>query len=134
MGRGDKALAAISRRNRDRLVVPFYGSSNLDRPTGPTCDGCHSVNYDIQTKRVTEWNVGCEKCQGPGSEHVAHPTRANIVNPETLDFVRGNDVCIQCHSQGRPLANPIQGRYYDWPVGFSAGQRLPRGRAVAGTT
>jgi predicted CXXCH cytochrome family protein len=41
-----------------------------------------------------------------------------------LDFVQGNDVCIQCHSQGRPLANPIQGRYYDWPVGFSAGKRL----------
>jgi hypothetical protein len=78
--------------------VPFYGSGNLDRPTGPTCDGCHSVNYDIQTKRVTEWNIGCEKCHGPGSEHVAHPTRANIVNPETLDFVRGNDVCIQCHA------------------------------------
>jgi hypothetical protein len=42
--------------------VPYYGSANSDRPTGPTCDGCHSVNYDIQTKQVTEWNVGCEKC------------------------------------------------------------------------
>jgi predicted CXXCH cytochrome family protein len=73
---------------------------------------------------VTEWNVGCEKCHGPGSEHAAHPTRANIVNPESLDFVRGNDICIQCHSQGHPLANPIQGRYYDWPGGFAAGQRL----------
>jgi hypothetical protein len=79
------------------------------------------VNYDIQTKQVTEWNVGCENCHGRGSEHVAHPTRGNIVNPETLDFVGGNDVCVQCHSQGRPLANPIQGRYYDWPVGFHRG-------------
>ena len=26
--------------------VPFYGPTNLDRPTGPTCDGCHSVNYN----------------------------------------------------------------------------------------
>ena len=103
---------------------PFYGPSNFDRPTGPTCDGCHSVNYDIQTKTVTEWNVGCEKCHGPGSEHVAHPTRKNIVNPETLDFVRGNDTCIQCHSQGRPLGNPIAGRMFDWPVGFLPGQRL----------
>ena len=103
---------------------PFYGPSNFDRPTGPTCDGCHSVNYDIQTRTVTEWNVGCEKCHGPGSEHVAHPTRKNIVNPETLDFVRGNDTCIQCHSQGRPLQNPIAGRYFDWPVGFLPGQRL----------
>ena len=104
--------------------VPFYGPTNFDRPTGPTCDGCHSVNYDIKHKTVTEWNVGCEKCHGPGSEHVAHPARKNIVNPETLDSVRGNDICMQCHTQGRPLTNPIDGRYYDWPVGFVAGERL----------
>jgi len=104
--------------------VPFYGPTNFDRPTGPTCDGCHSVNYDIRTKQVTEWNVGCEKCHGPGSKHVAHPTRTNIVNPDKLDFVRANDVCMQCHSQGRPLTNPIDGRYYDWPIGFTAGKRL----------
>lgn len=104
--------------------VPYYGPNNTDRPTGPTCDGCHSVNYNIETKEVTEWNVGCEKCHGPGSEHVTHPTRTNIVNPGSLDYVRGNDVCIQCHSQGRPLGNPINGKYYDWPVGFLPGQRL----------
>ena len=104
--------------------VPYYGTTNFDRPTGPTCDGCHSVNYDVHTKRVTEWNVGCEKCHGPGSAHVAHATKANIVNPGRLDFVRANDVCIQCHSQGRPLHNPIEGKYYDWPVGFTAGERL----------
>jgi predicted CXXCH cytochrome family protein len=104
--------------------VSYYGPANFDRPTGPTCDGCHSVNYNVQTKQVTEWNVGCEKCHGPGSEHVAHPTKTNIVNPDNLDFVRGSDVCIQCHSQGRPLTNPINGKYYDWPVGFIAGERL----------
>jgi predicted CXXCH cytochrome family protein len=104
--------------------LPFYGPSNSDRPTGPTCDGCHSVNYNVQTKQVTEWNVGCEKCHGPGSLHVAHPTKQNIVNPTTLDYVRGNDTCIQCHSQGRPVKNPIAGQYYDWPVGFLPGQRL----------
>jgi len=88
--------------------VPHYGPTNFDRPTGPTCDGCHSVNYNVKTKTVTEWNVGCEKCHGPGSEHAADPKKAHsIVNPETLDSVRGNDVCIQCHSQGRPLTNPM---------------------------
>ena len=97
--------------------VPHYPADNMQRPTGPLCDGCHSVNYNIQTKTVTEWNVGCEKCHGPGSLHVARPSRANIVNPARLGS-RGSDVCIQCHSQGQPLANPIQGKYYDWPVGF----------------
>jgi predicted CXXCH cytochrome family protein len=93
----------------------------MQRPTGPTCDGCHAVNYDVRTKTPTEWNVGCEKCHGPGSEHVAAPTRANIVNPSRLDSFHANDVCIQCHSQGQPLKNPIEGRYYDWPVGFHVG-------------
>jgi predicted CXXCH cytochrome family protein len=104
--------------------LPHYGESNMERPTGPLCDGCHSVNYNIETKQVTEWNVGCEKCHGPGSVHVAHPTKENIVNPESLDYVRGNDTCIQCHSQGQPLNNPIAGKYYDWPVGFTPGERL----------
>src|SRR5579863_1873319 len=49
---------------------PFYPPNNMQRPTGPTCDGCHSVGYDIHTKQVAEWNVGCERCHGPGSEHV----------------------------------------------------------------
>ena len=100
----------------------FYPSANSQRPTGPLCDGCHSVNYDIATKKVTEWNVGCERCHGPGSEHVKLKGHGGIVNPARLDHVQANDVCIQCHSQGQPLANPIQGKYYDWPVGFHVGR------------
>jgi predicted CXXCH cytochrome family protein len=82
------------------------------------------VNYNVQTKAVTEWNVGCEKCHGPGSVHAAKPARTNIVNPARLDSVSANDTCIQCHSQGRPLKNPIEGRYYDWAVGFDMGKDL----------
>jgi predicted CXXCH cytochrome family protein len=104
--------------------VPHYPADNLQRPTGPTCDGCHSVNYDVRTKTPTEWNVGCEKCHGPGGEHVAQPTRTNIFNPARVDPVHANDTCIQCHSQGQPLTNPIEGRYYDWPVGFRVGLNL----------
>ena len=103
---------------------PFYPPDNMQRPTGPTCDGCHSVDYDIHTKQVVEWNVGCEKCHGPGSEHVEHPSRGNIVNPARMDYVAGTDTCIQCHSQGRPLTIPIEGKYYDWPVGYRVGLRL----------
>jgi predicted CXXCH cytochrome family protein len=101
-----------------------YPPDNMQRPTGPLCDGCHSVGYDIHTKSVTEWNVGCERCHGPGSEHVQQPSRSNIVNPARLDYAHANDLCIQCHSQGQPLSNPIEGRYYDWPVGFQVGLNL----------
>jgi len=104
--------------------VTHYPADNMQRPTGPLCDGCHSVNYDVKTKAVTEWNVGCERCHGPGSAHVAAPTAANIINPAKLDYVRASDTCIQCHSQGQPLTNPIEGRYFDWPVGFVQGDQL----------
>jgi predicted CXXCH cytochrome family protein len=104
--------------------VPFYPPGNMQRPTGPLCDGCHSVNYNAQLKTVTEWNVGCERCHGPGSQHIANPSTANIVNPARLDFTRATDTCIQCHSQGQPVTNPLFGQYYDWAVGFHQGGNL----------
>jgi predicted CXXCH cytochrome family protein len=104
--------------------APLYPPDNMQRPTGPLCDGCHSVNYDIDTKKVTEWNVGCERCHGPGSEHVERQGKPNIINPAKLGFVDASDTCIQCHSQGQPLSNPIKGKYYDWPVGFHMGGKL----------
>jgi mono/diheme cytochrome c family protein len=89
--------------------APFYPPDNMMRPTGPTCDGCHSVDYNVQTKQVAEWNVGCERCHGPGSAHVERATRGNILNPARMDYVSASDTCIQCYSQGRPLTNPIEG-------------------------
>ncbi|MFO1248634.1 MAG: c-type cytochrome [Alphaproteobacteria bacterium] len=112
--------------NQDWWVknYPDPAGDNSGRPTGPLCDGCHSVNYNIQTKQVSEWNVGCEQCHGAGSDHAANPKLVNILNPSRQNYVQANDTCIQCHSQGQPLSNPIQGKYYDWPVGYHAGLKL----------
>jgi predicted CXXCH cytochrome family protein len=103
---------------------PDPAGDNSNRPTGPLCDGCHSVNYNIDTKQVTEWNVGCEQCHGAGSNHIGNPKLFNILNPARQNYVQANDTCIQCHSQGQPLANPIKGKYYDWAVGYHAGLKL----------
>ena len=81
------SLAAVFRGKGTDWWEPFYPPDNMQRPTGPTCDGCHSVDYNIHTKQVAEWNVGCEKCHGPGSEHMEHPTRGNILNPARMDYV-----------------------------------------------
>ena len=104
--------------------APLYPPDNMKRPTSTLCDGCHSVNFNIRDHSITEWNVRCERCHGPGSEHVARPSRANIQNPARMNYVDATDTCIQCHSQGRPLTNPIEGKYYDWPVGFHVGLNL----------
>jgi predicted CXXCH cytochrome family protein len=50
--------------------------------------------------------------------------RGNIFNPSRADYVAASDTCIQCHSQGRPLITPIEGKYYDWPVGYQVGSKL----------
>lgn len=41
-----------------------------------------------------------------------------------MNYVAASDTCIQCHSQGQPLSNPIEGKYYDWPVGYHVGLKL----------
>jgi len=102
----------------------FYPNDPMQRPTGPLCDGCHSVNYDLQTKTPTEWNVGCEACHGPGGTHVSKPVNGNIINPSRLEPFLATDICIRCHSQGRPTVNPVGGLHYDWPVGYEPGGRL----------
>ena len=103
---------------------PDPKGDNSNRPTAPLCDGCHSVDFNIDIKQPHEWNVGCESCHGAGSNHVAQPKLFNILNPARQDFVRANDTCVQCHSQGQPLKNPIKGQYYDWAVGYHAGLKL----------
>jgi predicted CXXCH cytochrome family protein len=107
------------------IHYPDPKGDNSTRPTAPLCDGCHSVNFNIDTKQPgTEWNVGCEQCHGAGSAHIANPIAATILNPARQNFVQANDTCIQCHSQGQPLTNPIKGQYYDWAVGYHAGLLL----------
>jgi predicted CXXCH cytochrome family protein len=69
--------------------VPHYPPDTMKRPTGPLCDGCHSVNYNIQTKSVTEWNVGCEKCHGGTANN------ADLLKPT-------NVMCFQCHGPNSP--------------------------------
>jgi predicted CXXCH cytochrome family protein len=120
----NKTWRAYSPKPGTDWWTEHYPEDQMQRPAGPLCDGCHSVNYDVKTRTVTEWNVGCERCHGAGSLHVADKKAASIVNPAKLDNARANDICIQCHSQGKPRTNPIEGRYYDWAVGYQPGSRL----------
>ncbi len=84
-----------------------------------TCYSCHvsreEKNFDLKTVTYkTKWQnfgINCERCHGPGSEHIAWAsgtgfldadTRAaiddTIVNPPRLDPVRSTMICAQCHS------------------------------------
>jgi hypothetical protein len=41
-----------------------------------------------------------------------------------MDSVASTDTCIACHSQGQPKSGLIEGKAYDWPVGYRAGEHL----------
>ncbi len=106
-----------------RISSPMARTGGLHFIRQTICSGPLVLRAMGATPSITT-SVGCERCHGPGSEHVQHPTRGNILNAARMEYVQASDTCIQCHPQGRPLTNPIEGRYYDWPVGYQVGSNL----------
>ncbi len=78
------------------------------------CIGCHSVNPEVAfdaetgewTATVTERNIGCEACHGPGSEHAQTADKTKIINPDKdlTDKDRKLEVCGACHGRGSSTA------------------------------
>jgi mono/diheme cytochrome c family protein len=50
--------------------------------------------------QLDEINIGCERCHGPGSEHVRTLDAGDIINPANLRVNQANMVCGQCHIRG----------------------------------
>jgi predicted CXXCH cytochrome family protein len=79
-----------------------------------TCSGCHYTGMQLQKTATngyeatySEVGIACEKCHGPGSEHVESPeAKGKIINPRNLDYQIGMDVCNQCHSVGNGKSVP----------------------------
>jgi predicted CXXCH cytochrome family protein len=75
------------------------------------CAGCHQTGLEYRKTAdgyettCSEMSIGCEKCHGAGSEHIAAAGAENtIINPRDLEYERGMDVCNQCHdTQGRSV-------------------------------
>ena len=121
-----QGVATLLRRQRHRLVGDrFIPPDNIQRPTGPLCDGCHSVNYNISDQNAPRSGTSVARnAMALAAPHVAHPdARQHPQSGAASTTLHANDACIQCHSQGQPLTNPIQGKYYDWPVGFEVGNK-----------
>ncbi len=98
------------------------GEVNFERPAPPRCLECHATRFDATPPPANRYKrdslvlgIGCERCHGPGAEHVrleksAHPPAAGasdiaIVNPSHLTRDHQLDLCALCHaSPGEPLA------------------------------
>lgn len=109
-------------RQRCWAEEPFspHVSGNFVRTTTARCLECHNTWFahlagtDSRFQRDSFiLGVTCEKCHGPGREHVvfhqAHPGTAGaqaIVHPGTLSRERQMDVCAQCHSNTTKARGP----------------------------
>lgn len=88
---------------------------DFDRQIDETCLFCHansatfadSDGHRLKTTALTP--LGCDRCHGPGREHVQHPSAKNIINPARLAHEQRDSVCEQCHLEGATrILNPGQ--------------------------
>lgn len=99
-------------------LSPGYAPENharFERRVSHGCISCHvgrsephPDDLDRFTNPVVEAAIGCERCHGPGRDHIAFhdssagdgPSRDTIVNPADLTGARQDAVCNQCHLLG----------------------------------
>jgi tetratricopeptide repeat protein/cytochrome c554/c'-like protein len=93
----------------------------LNHPVDSTCLFCHASR--VQAPKQGTLNrfgavpflqdgVSCERCHGPGSNHVNRS--ASMVNPAKLTGERRDSICMQCHLEGEARiarAGRSQGEY-----------------------
>jgi hypothetical protein len=73
------------------------------RPIEKSCLFCHAGGVQHVAGTLNRYaspafsqnGVGCERCHGPGSEHIKG--LAKMVNPAELDPARRDSICAQCH-------------------------------------
>ncbi len=100
----------------------------LNRAVEPVCLLCHSsqVRPVLGTQNrygdppFLEGGVSCERCHGPGSEHIRAPGKVRMVNPAKLDPEKRDSVCSQCHLTGEARIDRPGRRFAE----FQAGQLL----------
>ncbi len=92
---------------------------SMDKSFEMSCAGCHNTGLELKEvdkgyeATYSELNTGCEKCHGPGSDHIKSPrVKGKIVNPKKLDYERAIEVCGQCHSRG--VSVPAGTLGYPW--------------------
>lgn len=90
------------------LSPGYADKQNIDlaKPVEEPCLYCHASQpqpvANTQNRYLDppflEDGVGCERCHGPGEQHVK--THRDIVNPAKLDAARRDSICQQCHLTG----------------------------------
>jgi tetratricopeptide (TPR) repeat protein len=137
LGSGNHARTFLHRTPEGRLLempVNWYPenggilamSPGYDRPDhmdmrraiGYQCAFCHNGYPNAKGNSLLDdpvfegelpEGIDCQRCHGPGREHVSQGGRGKILNPKKLSATRQMEVCMQCHLETTsfPLPNSI---------------------------
>ncbi len=92
-------------------MAPAYQKDReipMNLPAASSCFACHTSNSQppipgtenkYEQPVFEHAGVTCERCHGPGSAHVE--SAGSIVNPAKLSPERRDDICMECHFEGR---------------------------------
>jgi predicted CXXCH cytochrome family protein len=110
-------------------MAPAYQNARempLNLPAYTSCLNCHvsemrapakDTDNHYPTPPFSHNGVSCERCHGPGT---AHANGGEIINPAKLSPIRRDEICMQCHLEGK-VAIERPGRHaYE----FRPGQEL----------
>ena len=119
-------------------MAPAYQSAReipLNLPAYTSCLHCHvsemqaplkgTVNR-YPTPAFTHNGVSCERCHGPGAAHIntaahvkaaTHVNGGAIVNPAKLSAARRDEVCMQCHLEGKVAIERAGHHVYEFRPG-----------------
>jgi predicted CXXCH cytochrome family protein len=149
---GKTYLHLTARGTLQELPLGWYAESGgtwamnpgYDKPDFPgstraiqyECMSCHNAYPKIPAANQEEGaeaqfvaplpeGIDCQRCHGPGTEHIASSGAAAIVNPAKLPPDRELEVCMQCHleTSSRLLPHSIQ-KHGRKPFSYVAGQPL----------
>jgi tetratricopeptide (TPR) repeat protein len=120
-------------------TAPAYQSARempLNLPAYASCLECHVSGMQPPVKGTenhypdppfTENGVSCERCHGPGAAHASLEAEANsgslsaansaIVNPAKLAPARRDEVCMQCHLEGKVAIERAGRHLYEYQPG-----------------
>ncbi|MCA9108954.1 MAG: hypothetical protein KDA52_03315 [Planctomycetaceae bacterium] len=112
----------------------------FNRRVADGCVQCHSgrvapagdgTSNRFKDHPFPELGIGCERCHGPGRRHVEKFESADwdadasdaedtlIVNPASLDSHLAEDVCYQCHMNGKRRILRKGKSYHDFQPGMA---------------
>ncbi|MGB0598154.1 MAG: multiheme c-type cytochrome [Rubripirellula sp.] len=122
---GDRLAITVGHENKTaNSPLERYGST-MHGETLDRCVYCHTTTAQITGNRIDNLvaNVNCEKCHGPGSEHVALARQSATPPPYSVgkadwDVESEIQLCGDCHRLPQSLSKSELREYPDNSVRF----------------